>query len=563
MGKLMDKLNDFIKDNQGLVGSIGSAIDSFQTVGENMNKEEQKQFQSRKTISDTAIKSDNSIAMAIGIGSKIVDTIGTKTGLNLDAIDKKAAKKAGIKGARTFNNVMNYLPGNSMLWGMFAGKTKRVDEISQNVLNTQDAFSEVIGDLNSAKQLSNKRMLFGKKKANKFIKKQNKKNEYLDNLITTNTYSKQSDYATDLSQQNINKAQGASFMNNSIGKNGMKLIPLNVAKQKLLLNKIYKQHLVNNNQEVERYENGGSFSIIPEGARHSRLNHINELNPAFEDLTRKGIPVIYKDENGVVQTAEIERGEIIFSKEITDKIEELRKIDTDESAIEAGKILSEEIITNTEDKTGELLVDKFANGGQFEFDNKEKVEISINDEDYDVLVFRTEEEKEIGLQNVESMDDDEGGIFVYNEPQHVDFWMKDTTIPLDIIFVDENNTVISVKQGEPNSEEYISEDNVKYVIELNANSGIKSGDKVIFEDYIEIINGLDVNKMYVIGEDGKPQMELFGGERIFSIPSTKIIIKKAKKAYKEKTDSAYRSLGKYVFKEMNAQDSRGKEYVKE
>ena len=559
----MDKLNDFIKDNQGLVGSIGSAIDSFQTVGENMNKEEQKQFQSRKTISDTAIKSGNSIAMAIGAGLKIVDAIGAKTGLNLSAINKKAAKKAGIKGARTFNNVMNYLPGNSMLWGMFAGKTKRVDEISQNVLNTQDAFSEVIGDLNAAKQLSNKRMLFGKKKANKFIKKQNKKNEYLDNLITTNTYSKQSDYATDLSQQNINKAQGASFMNNSIGKNGMKLMPLNVAKQKLLLNKIYKQRLVNNNQEVERYENGGSFSIIPEGARHSRLNHINELNPAFEDLTRKGIPVIYKDKNGVVQTAEIERGEIIFSKEITDKIEELRNIDTDESAIEAGKILSEEIITNTEDKTGELLVDKFANGGQFEFDNKEKVEISINDEDYDVLVFRTEEEKEIGLQNVESMDDDEGGIFVYDKPQHVDFWMKDTSIPLDIIFVDENNTVISVKQGEPNSEEYISEDNVKYVIELNANSGIKSGDKVIFEDYTEIINGLDVNKMYVIGEDGKPQMELFGGERIFSIPSTKIIIKKAKKAYKEKTDSAYRSLGKYVFKEMNAQDSRGKEYVKE
>lgn len=111
----MDKFNNFMKDNQGLVGSVGSAIDSFQIIGEDMNKEEQKQFQSRKMISDTAIKSGNPIAMAIGIGSKIVDTIGTKTGLNLSAIDKKAAKKAGIKGARTFNNVMNYLPGNSML----------------------------------------------------------------------------------------------------------------------------------------------------------------------------------------------------------------------------------------------------------------------------------------------------------------------------------------------------------------------------------------------------------------------------------------------------------------
>lgn len=111
----MGKFNNFMNNNQGLVGSIGSVIDLFQTVGKNMNKEEQKQFQSRKTISDSAIKSGRPIAMAIGAGLKIVDAIGAKTGLNLSAIDKKAAKKAGIKGAGTFNNVMNYLPGNSML----------------------------------------------------------------------------------------------------------------------------------------------------------------------------------------------------------------------------------------------------------------------------------------------------------------------------------------------------------------------------------------------------------------------------------------------------------------
>ena len=52
---------------------------------------------------------------------------------------------------------------------MYVGKTKRADDISQNVLNTQDAFSGTIGDLNSAKQLSGKRMMFGKKKANKYL----------------------------------------------------------------------------------------------------------------------------------------------------------------------------------------------------------------------------------------------------------------------------------------------------------------------------------------------------------------------------------------------------------
>ena len=239
---------------------------------------------------------------------------------------------------------------------MYVGKTKRADDISQNVLNTQDAFSGTIGDLNSAKQLSGKRMMFGKKKANKFIEKQNKKNEYLNNLITTNTYSKQSDYATDISQQNINKAQGSSFMNNSIGKNGMKLMPLNVAKQKLLLNNMYKQYLVNNNQEVERYENGGSFSIIPEGARHSRLNHLDEVHDDFEDVTKKGIPVVTPTEDGdLEQVAEVECGEIIFSKSVTEKLEELMKDGSDEAAIEAGKLLVKEIIKNTDDKTEELL----------------------------------------------------------------------------------------------------------------------------------------------------------------------------------------------------------------
>ena len=149
---------------------------------------------------------------------------------------------------------------------MYVGKTKQADEISQNVLNTQDAFSGTIGDLNSAKQLGGKRMMFGKKKANKFIEKQNKKNEYLDNLITTNTYSKQSDYATDLSQQNVNKTQGASFMNNSIGKNGMKLMPLNVAKQKLLLNTDYSN-------------NGRNWN----GEKYISICKIGKCNDEYED----------------------------------------------------------------------------------------------------------------------------------------------------------------------------------------------------------------------------------------------------------------------------------------
>lgn len=205
----------------------------------------------------------------------------------------------------------------------------------------------------------------------------------------------------------------------------------------------------------------------------------------------------------------------------------------------------------------------YAEGGQFEKGLKE-INISVGGKDFDVIVFSTEKQKERGLMNVREMDSDEGGLFIYDEPQHVDFWMKSTYLPLDIVFIGEDRKVISVKKGKPESEDYISEDDVKYVLEVNQNSGIKEGDELEFEDdeFDESSHPeLEINKLYVIGSDGKPQMELEGGERIFSIISTQTMINKAKRAFVEKTDSAYKSLGKYVFKEMKAQDSRPAQFV--
>ena len=154
--------------------------------------------------------------------------------------------------------------------------------------------------------------------------------------------------------------------------------------------------------------------------------------------------------------------------------------------------------------------------------------------------------------------------------------MKDTEIPLDIIFVNQDGVVISVKQGEPLSEEMITEDSefVSCVIELNANSGVKPGDKTdLFSELNDIEEDeededeedthpeLKVNRLYVYGSDGSVQAELQGGERIFSRKSSKVIIAKAKKAYASKEDKDYKSLGRYIFKEMKAQDNRDPEYV--
>ena len=198
-------------------------------------------------------------------------------------------------------------------------------------------------------------------------------------------------------------------------------------------------------------------------------------------------------------------------------------------------------------------------GGEFNYiENMKQITIEIEDKEYEVLVAETEEEKVKGLHDVIEMNDNEGMLFVYDNPQHVDFWMKDTEIPLDIVFIDEDEEVISVKQGIPFSEEFISEDNVKYVLEVNQNSGIKPGDDVDFddEDWEE-----SLSTMHVIGSDGTSQFELLGGERIFSRPNTRILVKGARRAYKSKKDSDYKRLGKQVFKYLKIQDNNDPSYV--
>jgi len=96
---------------------------------------------------------------------------------------------------------------------------------------------------------------------------------------------------------------------------------------------------------------GTDTNLLPEGALHARLNHLQDTNPDLEEATKKGIPVL--DESGQ-QVAEIEKEELILRLELTKKIEELMKDGSDEAMIEAGKLLVSEILENTQDNTGQL-----------------------------------------------------------------------------------------------------------------------------------------------------------------------------------------------------------------
>lgn len=194
--------------------------------------------------------------------------------------------------------------------------------------------------------------------------------------------------------------------------------------------------------------------------------------------------------------------------------------------------------------------------------------IEIADKKYKVLLAETEEERTQGLSNVESMDDDEGMLFVMPEDQgQVVFNTEEMEFDIDLVFIDQDDEVYNVVLGKAHSSDLIistpdeEDDRTKYVLEVNANSGIQIGDELDFEDDEDDISEEEVDKMYILGSDGKPQMDLVGGERIISRLETKQLIKKAKKANREKTENAYKKLGKYMFKILEKQDNRDPEYV--
>lgn len=183
-------------------------------------------------------------------------------------------------------------------------------------------------------------------------------------------------------------------------------------------------------------------------------------------------------------------------------------------------------------------------------------EIEIGDKQYNVRIAITDEEQSDGLKNIEKLFDNEGMLFVFDKEDQVSMWMEDTVIPLDVIFIDEDYNVVKVQQGVPKSKELITSDNTKYVLEVNAGSGIKIGDELDYDEEDE-----EEVPMLVIGNKGKIQVELTGGERIFSRPNSKTIAKMAKKAYKSKEDKDYKALGKKIFKYIDTHNNQKEDFV--
>lgn len=92
-----------------------------------------------------------------------------------------------------------------------------------------------------------------------------------------------------------------------------------------------------------------------------------------------------------------------------------------------------------------------------------------------------------GLMNLKTLPQDQAMLFVFDEEREVVMWMKNTVIALDMIFIDKNNVIVSIKTNtKPLSLDYIfSEKKVTNILEINAGLaekfGIETGQKIVIK----------------------------------------------------------------------------------
>lgn len=117
------------------------------------------------------------------------------------------------------------------------------------------------------------------------------------------------------------------------------------------------------------------------------------------------------------------------------------------------------------------------------------IETQSGSHSFSVDVADDAAERARGLMFVEAMEEDAGMLFVYPDPRPVNFWMKNTLIPLDMIFTDQSGVIVSIHENAiPHDETAIfGGEAIFSVLEINAGvskaKSIEIGDVLLHPAY--------------------------------------------------------------------------------
>lgn len=244
-------------------------------------------------------------------------------------VNAVTAKKVAGSEKELSKNLEVYDSSPDIGWTEIGGVTRAASTVGNFMKNTfgnlkEDGIKGVLNLRKNWKKAKDENVLAKREeKVNKtnldnYLKASTEQSGKTDKMLGANNF-------RDIISKNTQSLYGNPFL----AKNGMKL---------------YQLKNIKNN-----------VNVIPSGALHARKHNL-EIN----GITKKGIPVIMEDGGELSQQAEIEKNEVILHKELTDSLEKLLKdFDTtsdqkekDLIAIKAGKLLTKELMENTEDNTG-------------------------------------------------------------------------------------------------------------------------------------------------------------------------------------------------------------------
>ena len=122
--------------------------------------------------------------------------------------------------------------------------------------------------------------------------------------------------------------------------------------------------------------------------------------------------------------------------------------------------------------------------------SNEKIDVSIYNKNitFNVEVAKTIEERRIGLMYRKKLLNNEGMLFIFPHEKIIQLWMKNTYVPLDVIFISKKKVIVDIKKSMEKLSETIIKSKVKskYALEFNAGLvnklDIEIGDKVLFNE---------------------------------------------------------------------------------
>ena len=131
-------------------------------------------------------------------------------------------------------------------------------------------------------------------------------------------------------------------------------------------------------------------------------------------------------------------------------------------------------------KTLDDLEDMEKSCVSIKIDSNESIEFSV-------LIAESNKDRRQGLMHIDFMEENQGMLFVFNPPRRVSMWMRNTPMPLDILFINRNGKIINIEENTtPYSTKALSSGGTIYwVLEINGGlakkMGIKAGDLVVLD----------------------------------------------------------------------------------